>query len=246
MPEKEKLWAIVPAAGAGQRLPGVVPKQYLHLQGKAIIEHSLGCLLNELRIEWIVVALNRNDQGFSALEIANHPRVKTTLGGAERAESVLNGLQALAEHAAADDWVLVHDAARPCLPQSDLSKLLESGCAHDVGAILAAPVVDTIKRGLAATQEISETVDRQQLWRALTPQLFRYGLLKSALEHCQNKHLMVTDEASAVEHLGKQPLLVPGQACNIKVTYPEDVALAEFYLQDAVVLDERKEKGDRQ
>lgn len=228
----EKVWAVMPAAGAGRRMLASRSKQYLPLAGKAMIEHSLECLLSEPTIEKIFVAVSEEDDHFALMEVAYNPRVEQVIGGAERMDSVLNALQAMDGIAQPADWVLVHDAARPCLPQVDLKKLLEKGRQHKVGAILASPVVDTLKRCAPETDEIAETVDRSGLWRALTPQMFRYGLLRVALEQCQMRHLPVTDEASAMEHLGRRPLLVSGNPCNIKVTYPDDLALADFYLRE--------------
>lgn len=227
-----RTWAVIPAAGAGRRMATKQSKQYLPLAGKTLIEHSLACLLAEPGIEKIFVAVHAEDDHFASMDVADHPRVAQVIGGDERMDSVLSALQAMAGEVATDDWVLVHDAARPCLPRVDLQKLLEQGRAHHTGAILAAPVVDTLKRCAASGDEIAETVDRSGLWRALTPQIFRYGPLRQALEQCKMQHLPVTDEASAMEHIGGRPLLVTGNPCNIKVTYPEDLALADFYLRE--------------
>ena len=224
-----RLWAVIPAAGTGARFGAGLPKQYLRLRDKTVIEHSLDQLLARIDIAAIAVALHPDDELFSSLPCANNPRVLRSNGGSERADSVAQALATLSD-AADSDWVLVHDAARPCVSQHDIQQLLELGCAHSVGAILAVPVVDTVKRS-TADGEISATVDRNGMWRALTPQLFRYGELRDALVYCREQQLPVTDEASALEHCGRQPLLVEGSHRNIKITYPDDLAIAEVFLR---------------
>ncbi|MEX1667657.1 2-C-methyl-D-erythritol 4-phosphate cytidylyltransferase [Zhongshania guokunii] len=225
------LWAVVPAAGQGTRFGAELPKQYLKLNGKAVIEHSLDALLGCCEIRGVAVALKADDPIFAELACATNPIVRRITGGAERAESVELALASLSE-AQDGDWILVHDAARPCLSQRDIQMLLAKGRAHPVGALLAAPVVDTMKRATDQT-EVAETVDRQVLWRALTPQLFRYGALRDALKYCREQGLPVTDEASAMEHCGLQPLLVQGSHRNIKITYPDDLLIAEVFLAGA-------------
>lgn len=224
------LWAVVPAAGSGSRFGGERPKQYQRLHGKAVIEHSLARLLDITSLRRVVVALSADDGYFHTLPIAVDARVAAVQGGGERAESVRLALASLADSAADEDWVLVHDAARPCVSTADIQQLLAQGCGHPVGALLAAPVVDTLKRG--SHNEVIQTVERGQLWRALTPQLFRYGPLCRALDACKAKAMAVTDEAFAMEQQGQRPLLVDGQSRNIKITYADDLALAEFYLRD--------------
>lgn len=207
------------------------PKQYLPLAGRTVIEHTLACFAYLPDLVEIVVAISDGDPWWPGLAIGGLP-IRQVRGGAERCHSVLNGLQALAGEAAADDWILVHDAARPCLRQSDLQKLLQSVREDPVGGLLAVPVRDTMKRA-DHQGRIEETVDRSCLWHALTPQMFRFGLLQQALERALAGGLLVTDEASAVEHAGLHPLLVEGHADNIKITRPEDLPLAEFFLQRA-------------
>ena len=225
-----RLWAVIHAAGTGSRFGAATAKQYLSLGDKSVIEHSMSKLLGREDIAALVVALHPEDSHFSSLPIANDPRVRPVVGGAERSDSVELALNALAGEAADTDWVLVHDAARPCVSQQDIHTLLERGCAHAVGAILASRVVDTVKRS-NAEGEIVKTVDRNNMWRALTPQLFRYGQLRDALAYCREKHLSVTDEASALEHCGQRPLLVAASHRNIKITYPDDLAIAAVFLE---------------
>lgn len=226
----ERLWAVIPAAGTGSRFGAVTAKQYLSLGDKTVIEHSLSKILARDDISALVVALHPEDSHFASLPVANDPRVRLVNGGAERSHSVEQALKALAVEAADNDWVLVHDAARPCVSHHDIQTLLELGRAHAVGAILASPVVDTVKRS-TADGEIAETLDRNNMWRALTPQLFRYGDLRDALAYCREQQLIVTDEASAIEYCGQRPLLVAGSHRNIKITYPDDLAIAAVFLE---------------
>lgn len=222
-------WAVVPAAGRGSRFGGELPKQYLPVFGRPLIWHTLDRLARHPQVDGVVVALAAGDPHWPGwTELQGKPVLACT-GGSERAASVLAGLAALPAAVREKDWVLVHDAARPCLRGDDLQRLLEHGTAHDVGAILAAPVRDTLKRADGAGR-IERTEAREGLWRALTPQLFRRGLLQHALEGAIAAGVAVTDEAAAIERLGLKPLLVEGAADNIKVTEPADLALAEFVL----------------
>ena len=214
---------VVPAAGIGSRMGASCPKQYLPLAGKFLIEHTLERLLAHPRIERVVVAIAADDDFFPTLPVASHPRLMTTTGGSERADSVLNGLSLVES-----EWVLVHDAARPCITHQDIDRLIHAGLAGD-GAILGSRVRDTMKRSDAAGY-IQKTVDRDQLWHALTPQFFRTGLLRNAIQQGQSQGLPITDEASAMELAGWRPLMVEGRADNIKVTRPEDLALAALFL----------------
>ncbi len=241
-----KFWSVVPAAGVGQRMAANVPKQYLSLAGKTIIEHSVGRLCAHPRIEGVCVVVSANDGWWPDLPIASAAGVMRADGGAERCHSVLNGLRALAGHASRDasssDWVLVHDAARPCIHADDIDALLAVADDVDaIGGILAHPVRDTMKRARPQGKRgtplaITTTVDRDQLWHAFTPQMFRLGLLEQALSDALANDILVTDEASAMEAAGFAPLLVEGRADNIKVTRPEDLALAEFYLSQQHLL----------
>ncbi|MGM3183050.1 2-C-methyl-D-erythritol 4-phosphate cytidylyltransferase [Dickeya oryzae] len=216
--------AVLPAAGNGSRMLSDRPKQYLSIGTKTILEHTVAALLRQPRIQRIIIAISADDPYFSALPLASDPRIQVVNGGRQRADSVLAGLQQVQQA----DWVLVHDAARPCLHQDDLSRLLLLTGQSEVGGILAAPVRDTMKR--SRDGRIDHTVEREALWHALTPQLFPLALLRSCLERALREGATITDEASALEYCGYQPQIVPGRADNIKVTRPEDLALAEFYL----------------
>ncbi|CNH23013.1 2-C-methyl-D-erythritol 4-phosphate cytidylyltransferase [Yersinia massiliensis] len=218
--------AVLPAAGIGSRMQADCPKQYLTAGGKTIIEHAISSLLDHPQIQQIIVVIHPQDTQFSTLPIAQDSRIRVVHGGEQRADSVMAGLQAAGQAG----WVLVHDAARPCLHRDDLDQLLSIMRHSKVGGILAAPVRDTMKRSEAGVQAIAHTVDRQALWHALTPQLFPLELLKLCLFRALQEGAVVTDEASALEHCGYHPLLVSGRSDNIKVTRPEDLALAEFYL----------------
>lgn len=222
----QQLTAVVPAAGVGSRMAADRPKQYLSIAGKTILEHTIDRLLSHLAIQHVVIAITPSDPYFADLPLGQDPRITVVDGGAERADSVFAGLAKVPN----DSWVLVHDAARPCLRQSDLQNLIDAALHSDCGAILASPVRDTMKRG-NGEQGIANTVDRSDLWHALTPQMFKAEELREALQTALRDGAMVTDEASALEHCGKTPRLVKGRADNIKVTQPEDLALAEFYLQ---------------
>ncbi|KGQ45789.1 2-C-methyl-D-erythritol 4-phosphate cytidylyltransferase [Gallibacterium anatis] len=220
-----RIFAIVPAAGVGSRMQSDRPKQYLHLLGKTILQHTLEKLLAYTAIEKIIVAVAAEDPYLSQFPLKNHPKIQWVIGGKSRDQSVLNALNTIDEQV----WVMVHDAARPCITHQDLDKL----CAiTDIqGAILAKPVVDTIKKAFPNRQQIEKTEDRSRLWHALTPQFFPAQRLKQALQYAHQQGLSVTDEASALELIGDYPQLVSGRSDNIKITRPEDLALAEFYLQ---------------
>ena len=223
------VWAVVPAAGIGSRFGGELPKQYLPVFGRPLLRHTLERLAAHPQVAGIVVAIAAGDPHWPGWRQLHGKPVHACTGGGERAASVLAGLEALPDAVRGQDWVLVHDAARPCLRADDLDRLLAMGRAHDVGAILAAPVRDTLKRA-DAHGNIAATEPRERLWRALTPQLFRRGLLTHALEAALAAGDAITDEASAIERQGLAPLLVEGAADNIKVTEPADLALAEFVL----------------
>ncbi|HMB57648.1 MAG TPA: 2-C-methyl-D-erythritol 4-phosphate cytidylyltransferase [Arenimonas sp.] len=222
-------WAVMPAAGRGTRFGSETPKQYLEVAGRTLIEHSLRALLGHPGVDGIMVALSPEDPYWAGWREMEGKPILTCIGGAERADSVLSALQALPATVSEDQWVLVHDAARPCLRGLDLTRLIAMGQADPVGAILAAPVRDTIKRADAQVR-ISATEARDSLWRALTPQMFRRGGLTRAMQAAMRTGLVVTDEAMAMERLGLKPLLVEGSEDNIKVTTPADLALAEFIL----------------
>ena len=223
-------WAIVPAAGVGSRMNSNLPKQYLPLCGEAVISHTLKRLAAHPSITGIMVAVSENDSLWSELEFELDTPLYSTYGGRERCHSVLKALRALSEYANDDDWVLVHDAARPCVRAEDLDLLIESLKDDAVGGLLAMPVKDTMKRA-TDDQHIIDTVDRKNLWHAFTPQMFRLAILRDALEQAIENDALVTDEASAMELAGHQPKLIESHADNIKITTPEDLALAEFYIK---------------
>jgi len=262
-----RVWAIVPAAGRGARFAeqsGAAPKQYASLLGATVLEWSLRALLAEPRVHAVMVALAADDGRWPSIaaRLAS-PKLQTTVGGANRQDSVANGLDALAAQAAADDWILVHDAARPCLSAADLGSLLDAvgvvsavdappaagaapaaaaapaaGAVGRDGAVLAAPVVDTVKRELG---DQVVTVDRQGLWRALTPQVFGFAQLRRALKEAKLAGVEVTDEAQAIERLGLRPTLVQGSPFNVKVTRLQDLATAA----DILKMTELKTTEDR-
>lgn len=226
-----QIWAVVPAAGSGSRMQLDKPKQYCELDGKTILEHSLGRLLSHPQINGVVVALSGQDQYWSGLDLKEHNKpVICVEGGEERCHSVLNGITRLEQEISGDDWVMVHDAARPCVRAADLDKLISQLHDHPVGGILATRVRDTMKRG-DVENNIVHTVDRENLWHAQTPQMFRVAVLKSAIQKSLEKGLLITDEASAIEGQGMTPLLVEAHEDNIKVTRQQDLSLAGYYLQ---------------
>ncbi len=223
-----KIWAVVPAAGVGKRMQADRPKQYLPLAGKTVLEQTLNRLLQADVFSAIVVAISKEDPYWPELASSRDEKVITAAGGKERADSVLSALKSLRDQASDDDWVLVHDAARPCLTSTDIHLLIETLKDDDVGGILALSSHDTLKN--VEGINIKETIDRSAIWRALTPQMFRYGMLKTALEIAEGNPA-VTDEASALEMQGFQPKIVEGRPDNIKITRPEDLALAQFYME---------------
>lgn len=228
---------IIPAAGTGSRMQSDVPKQYLPLCGKTVIQQTLAVFSRNARISSITLVLSSADTIWDSLnEDSIHNLQVQRCGGATRAETVLNGLQSLQHKVDADDWILVHDAARPGLSTGALDRLLDE-LEHDpVGGLLAIPLADTLKRA-DAEQRIAATEPRDALWQAQTPQMFRHGLLKRALQHAHDT--APTDEAQAVEWLGFKPKLVLGELRNLKITYPQDLALVQ-----AIISTENSEKKD--
>jgi 2-C-methyl-D-erythritol 4-phosphate cytidylyltransferase len=225
------LWCIVPAAGNGARFGGEIPKQYLNLAGASLLLRTLERLATHAQIAGLVVVLAAGDRHWPGITVMHGKPVLTTLGGGERADSVLAGLLALPVDVTSEHFILVHDAARPCLRHIDLSNLIALAGAGD-GGLLACPVRDTLKRA-DPNQCVLQTESRSALWRALTPQMFRRGALRAALQKASTENISVTDEAMAMELLGIRPLLVEGSEDNIKVTTPADLILAEFLLQRA-------------
>lgn len=228
MTQTTKCWAVVPAAGVGKRMQADRPKQYLPLAGKTVIEQTLSRLLQSEAFAAVAVAISVEDPYWPELEVSSHPRVITAPGGKERADSVLSALKALQGEASEDDWVLVHDAARPCLTSGDIHHLIDTLQDDEVGGILALSSHDTLKQVDEGC--INTTIDRSHVWRALTPQMFRYGMLRDALQEAEGNPA-VTDESSALELKGYRPKIVEGRPDNIKITRPEDLALAQFYME---------------
>jgi 2-C-methyl-D-erythritol 4-phosphate cytidylyltransferase len=222
-----RLFCLIPAAGAGSRLGGEMPKQYLEVRGRPLLWHAVNALAAERRIDTVFVVLAAGDERWSCCDWRAFGERLAPLfcGGTTRAASVYNGLVALQSTLELDDWVLVHDAARPCLAASDLARLIDTLWSDEVGGLLAAPLADTLKRGDAEAR-VCATEPRERLWRAQTPQMFRYGTLLRALAQAGE----VTDESAAVESLGLRPRLVAGSAGNMKVTYPDDLVLAAALL----------------
>ena len=227
----DSIWAVVPAAGAGRRMSTTIPKQYLPLGEKTVLEHTLDTLLACRQLAGVVVLLSADDGYWPDLqERYSSQSLEVVTGGAERCHSVLNGLTHLAGKAAADDWVLVHDAARPCVRQTDIDTLIDTLSATSHGGLLGVPVADTMKQ-VDGDGRVTATVVREGLWHAYTPQMFRLDRLRTALQHAIDNDLLVTDEASAMERAGYQPQMVQGQRDNIKITVPSDLEQAAFYLQ---------------
>lgn len=222
------VWCVVPAAGRGTRAGGDRPKQYQRLAGKPLIAHTLERLAAHPLIAGLVVILSRDDAFWDGLDIAPGKPLRIAQGGAERCDSVLAGLSALPDDVADDDFVLVHDAARPCVRQADIARLIERAGAVD-GGLLGAPLRDTLKRADAQGRSVG-TEPREHRWRAFTPQMFRRGALSQALRDAARDGVVVSDETMAMERAGHAPLLVEGAEDNIKVTTPADFALAEFLL----------------
>ena len=224
---KLPVWAIIPASGIGQRMQSELPKQYLPFVDKTIIEHTLDRLLSHPEVAGAVVVLSATDKYWAKLNYQSQSTKPLIFaeGGAQRHQSVFNGLEKLGSDVNQDCYALVHDAVRPLVSINDLNRLLEAARQHSAGALLGAPISDTIKH-LNADGSINQTISRTGLWRAFTPQVFKAGLLTDALKFVIEKQLEITDDASAVEAIGQFPQLVLGSAENIKITLPEDLMLA--------------------
>lgn len=227
--KRPNYWAVLPAAGVGRRMGGQIPKQYLLLRGRPIIEHTVGRLCAHPLLGGVVVVLAGDDAWWQEVNVATSKPVIRALGGRERCYSVLNGIETLSRCADPQDWVLVHDAVRPCVRLADVDRLIAALADHPVGGLLGLPVGDTIKRA-DGHGTIVDTVSRRGLWRALTPQMFRLKALEQALRTCIEQGVLITDEAQAMELTGKPPLLVEGSPDNIKITRQADLALAELFL----------------
>ena len=224
-------WAIVPAAGTGQRFGSQLAKQFQTIGDKMVADHSLGRLLTIPAIKKILVPCDTSHSHWIQVQSSGDQRVELIDGGAERVHSVLCGLRSLADSAKSDDWVLVHDMARPCITSADIHKLMEQLKNHPVGGILATPVSDTLKKiqstDMGQVAAIQETLDRRDCFAAQTPQMFRYGLLVRALETMLQEQQLPTDEASAIEYIGEQAMIVEGRSDNIKITHPQDLVIAQ-------------------
>jgi 2-C-methyl-D-erythritol 4-phosphate cytidylyltransferase len=207
-----------------------LPKQYLPLGNKTLLEHTLERLLQLPMMESLLLVLHPQDSQWQQLALSHDSRIQVIIGGDERSDSVLNALHSLVPTAAENDWVLVHDAARPCVTLATIQELCKQVNDHSVGGILGVPVSDTLK-SVSTDQTICSTVDRSHLWQAQTPQMFRYGLLRSCLTRAAQEKKVITDEASALEVYGYAPLMVNGRSDNIKITHPEDLLLAQWILQ---------------
>lgn len=233
---KHKIWAIVPAAGIGKRMQSDIPKQYMSLNGRPVIEHTINALLRNDNISGLAIALQADDNYWPEVQVASNKPVLQAAGGKERSDSVLNAINELFQYEGFNkdtDWVMVHDAVRPCLRQQDIDKLANQ-VKDNNGGLLALPVRDTMKRQNTADATVNETVERENLWHALTPQYFPVLSLKNALEAAQQKNLPITDESSAMESAGFFPRLVEGKEDNIKITRPDDLRLAGLYLQSLI------------
>lgn len=222
-------WAIIVAAGSGQRMQTNVPKQYLKLGDKTILEHTLQGFVNYSLFKQIILVLAKDDQYWPQLPLATHKKITTVIGGKSRVESVISALQFLEKKAMANDWVWVHDGVRPLLTHDDLDKLKQSLIDNATGTILATPMINTLKQ--VNKSKIVKTVDRQVYWQALTPQVFRFTLLHTALQQALAKGIAVTDEAQAIELQGYDVSVIEGHCHNIKITRPEDMKLAALSLR---------------
>ena len=223
-------YLVVPASGIGTRMQASVAKQYLQLDnGLSVLDQTLSTLLSIGKIKGCVVAISEQDTHFKQSKFYNHPKILCVVtGGKQRYHSVINALEALKPFAQDNDWVLVHDAARPCIKTNDVNHLIDQLKDNTVGGLLATRVVDTIKQ--SNDQMTNITVDRSNLWQAQTPQMYRFSLLSKALKNAFDEDINITDEASAIEHIGLKSLLVESSKSNLKITNPEDLSLANFYL----------------
>lgn len=227
--ETEKFWAVIPAAGVGRRMGAEVPKQYLQLAGETILVHTMKRLASCAGISGLFLGVSPSDAYWPEIAF-EAPWLKSVCeGGRERADTVSRILDSMASMVQPQDWVLVHDAVRPCVSHRDIGRLMREAVQLD-GGLLGRPISDTVKladgRGI-----VQKTVPREGLWRAQTPQMFRYGELRNALRNADEKGMQVTDEASAMELAGFQPLMVEGSSDNIKITVPGDLELAAVFLQ---------------
>lgn len=228
--QHHKLWVIIPAAGSGSRFSKQALKQYQLIQSKTVLEHTVD-RMSQLNLSGYVLVIGEHDTYAKTLHFSHADKAHFCLGGQERVHSVLNGLNYLSQIASEDDWVLVHDAARPCVDLASLQHLVDTATSQNVSAILATPVRDTLKKSLEFESTIEKTVSRENIWQAQTPQMSKIGVLKRAIEKALATDMMITDEASALEFVGEKVTMVQGRADNIKITYPDDLMLAQLILK---------------
>ena len=228
---KDKYFLVVPASGIGQRMNSTIPKQYIILEnGLTILDQCLNTILSNDLISGFIVALDKKDSYFKSSNFAKDPKlISIATGGKERFNSVLNALNALDQNAKPNDWVLVHDAARPCIRKEDINKLIEEVADDKVGGILANRIVDTVKQ--INNGGLVSTIDRQKLYIAQTPQMFRYAILKDSIEKAIESNMHITDESEALENLNYSIRIVEGSSSNIKITIQEDIHLANYFLK---------------
>ena len=233
MPKSNKYWVVIPAAGIGKRMGDDIPKQYISVCGKTVIEHTIDNFISRNEIENICISISESDNYWPTLPISKNEKIITTIGGSERYESVYNGLRAIQDKATEDDWVLVHDAVRPCLKKSIIDRLITDISSHDVGGILALPCSETMKR-VNNSNEVEETINRQTAWRAQTPQMFKYKKLLLAIEKVINEDIFITDEAMAMELSNHKPIVILGDENNIKITHKTDLKYLELFLEETL------------
>ena len=225
----EKCWVVIPAAGTGERFDQKVAKQYVYLGSKTVLEHSITPFLQSKNLSGILVAISADDEQWKNLSFPGKEGIISVTGGNERFHSVYNALNFLADDLSDEDWIITHDAARPCLSLTLLENLQKELSSHPVGGLVAMPIKETIKQADGQSNIIKQTLDRRHLWSAQTPQMFRYGILFKAFQHCMQNNIEPTDEAMAVESIGCEPKIILGAARNIKITLQEDLGLAKTF-----------------
>ena len=234
MSNNNRLWVVIPAAGIGKRMGVDIPKQYITVCDKAIIEHTVEKFTSRNDLQGILVALSNSDQHWSTLELSKNNKITTVTGGEERYKSVYNALCSLKNKAGDDDWILVHDAVRPCITTSEIDQFIaDLDHLNGIGGILALPCFETMKKA-NTNHEIEETIDRKFIWHAQTPQMFRYKKLFMAIEKIMNENIFITDEAMAMELAGYKPMLIQGTHSNIKITDQNDLKYLESFLRQEI------------
>lgn len=234
MSNNNRLWVVIPAAGIGKRMGVDIPKQYITVCDKAIIEHTVEKFTSRNDLQGILVALSNSDQHWSTLELSKNNKITTVTGGEERYKSVYNALCSLKNKADDDDWILVHDAVRPCITTFEIDQFIaDLDHLNGIGGILALPCFETMKKA-NTNHEIEETIDRKFIWHAQTPQMFRYKKLFLAIEKIMNENIFITDEAMAMELAGYKPVLIQGTHSNIKITDQNDLKYLESFLRQEI------------